>query len=611
LNKVQFERIALFHGTRVVQGSANDGKVRIGCGSGFWGDTPTAVAQLVNQGKLDFLVLDYLSEVTMSLLVAAQSKNPDLGWCPDFVQSVGPLLAQIKKQGLKVVTNAGGVNPTACMKMMLSVAEKSGTSIKIALVTGDDLLHAKDKITQDQCPNPSTITSANAYLGAGPITRALDLGADIVITGRCTDSALALGPLVHKFKWSWDNYNLMASGSLAGHLIECGAQSTGGIFTDWEKVPGWANNGFPIAVCEPNGNFLLTKPEGTGGLINHGTVAEQLLYEIGDPERYILPDAVCNFSRVELTEQKNGVFVTGAKGAKPTPYYKVGGTFQDGWKCTSVCPVIGPKAREKARKTADALLTRSRAIFKHLKLPDFTRVYTQVLGTEEAYGESARKENLESRDAVMWLAVQHVEKKALEIFAREIASAGTGMAPGLTAVIGGRPKAVPLLRFFSYLYPKDQMPVTIKTSDGHEESYQVEKIPDDNVGSCDSSKSKASDTHPPTGSNSYKLSDLAWTRSGDKGDHCNIGVIARDPSFYPFLLTQLTSDKVTKYFAHKFTSDNPTVHRYEVPGVLGLNFVLENSLGGGGIAALNPDPQGKGYGQMLADFKIENVPKLI
>ncbi|CAG7722174.1 unnamed protein product [Allacma fusca] len=583
--------------------------VRIGCASGFWGDTPTAVSQLVNHGKLDFLVLDYLSEITMSLLVAAQRKSKDLGWCPDFAHSVGPLLGQIKRQGIKVVSNAGGINSIACMQTMSSIAKKSGVDIKIAVVLGDDVFHLRDTVTKEHCPDPTSITSMNAYLGAAPIRRALDLGADIVICGRCTDSALALGPLVHSFDWAWDDFDLISAGSLAGHLIECGAQATGGICTEWESVPGWENNGFPIAICDRSGKSIITKPDGTGGLVNRCTVAEQLLYEIHDPTAYVLPDSVCDLSHVQIAEQTNGVLVTGVRGLPPTDFYKIGGTYQDGWKCTTVSPVIGPKAADKALKTAEAIVARCRGIYKHLKMADFTSVYTHVLGTEQAYGEYARKAARDTREAVSWISVQHQDRNALEIFAREVASAGTGMAPGLTTIVGGRPKPSPVLKFFSYLQPKHELQITIKTSDGHEEVLEPTKIPTSSLEDLklkSSISSQVSDAEFP--SYSYKLSELAWTRSGDKGDSCNIGVIAKDPSSYPLLLASLTEDKVAKYFAHKSSPGKSLIcKRYEVPGVHGLNFVLENSLGGGGIASLNCDPQGKAYGQMLLDMQVEKA----
>ncbi|XP_026009729.1 uncharacterized protein LOC113013212 isoform X2 [Astatotilapia calliptera] len=284
--------------------------VRIGCASGFWGDTATSVPQLIYSGKLDFLVFDYLSEITMSLLTAAKTKMPNLGYAPDFVQvALAPFINDIHRKGIRVVSNAGGVNPLACAEAIQEVTKKAGLELKVAVVTGDDLMPHRSSLSDVKMPDgsgrqqlPKTLHSMNAYLGAAPIRRCLDLGADIVVTGRCVDSAVALGPLMHAFGWERNDYDLLAAGSLAGHLIECGAQSTGGIFTDWHKVPDWDNMGFPVVECSSDGSFVLSKPPKTGGLVSFGTVAEQLVYEIGDPRRYLLPDVICDFSQVVIQE---------------------------------------------------------------------------------------------------------------------------------------------------------------------------------------------------------------------------------------------------------------------------------------------------------------------
>ncbi|KAH3854592.1 hypothetical protein DPMN_097137 [Dreissena polymorpha] len=307
--------------------------VRIGCASGFWGDTMTSTPQLLHKGKIDYLVLDYLSEITMSLLAAMKRKDNAAGYTPDFVQTViSPHIKIIQKKGVKVIANAGGVNPTACALALKAICEQANVHLNIAVVSGDDLMdQAADLLNSgvtemySGITMPKTVTSINAYFGAGPIARALDLGADIVVTGRCVDSALVLGPLLHKFKWSFDDFERFSQASLAGHLIECGAQVTGGIFTDWHTVPDWSNIGFPIVECAADGSFVVTKPPGTGGLVSKGTVSEQLLYEIGDPACYELPDVNADFSQVTLEEVKgvqDAVFVTGAKGMPPSSKYK-------------------------------------------------------------------------------------------------------------------------------------------------------------------------------------------------------------------------------------------------------------------------------------------------
>ncbi|XP_028407686.1 uncharacterized protein LOC114530279 [Dendronephthya gigantea] len=600
---------------------------RIGCASGFWGDSPSAAPQLVHGGNIDFLVFDYLSEITMSLLALAQRKMPEHGYCPDFVRFVmAPLLKDIKRKGIRVVSNAGGINPHACAKAIHEVAKKSGMEdLKIAVITGDNLIGKIDQNTLNGVkemdsgqPLPEQIHSMNAYIGAFPIARALDNGADVVITGRCVDSALALGPLVHTFEWRQDNFDLLASGSLAGHLIECGAQSTGGILTDWQTSPDWDNIGYPIVECASDGKFIVTKPPNTGGIVTTSTVAEQLVYEIGDPQNYILPDVTCDFSRVKIEpivgseEDKNqAVVVTGATGKPPPNTYKVSATYSDGFRATAVCPVGGPNAGAKARRVAESIIKRTRKIFKLRGFDDYTRTHIQVLGSEETYGDHARRNFVEdTREGVLWLAVHHQDQKALGIFSMEVASAGTGMAPGLTGIVGGRPKPTPVLKLFSFLYPKDEVTLQL-----HVDEELIETLPKPLIHEQpkEEERTESSTEDLPHGACTFPLSALAHTRSGDKGNSVNIGVIARHPSYLPFIRAALTPEAVQDYFKHLFEESDLKrcqVYRYELPGINALNFVLKNSLGGGGVASLRSDPQGKALGQMLLDFKISNVPDI-
>ncbi|XP_023821781.1 uncharacterized protein LOC101171779 [Oryzias latipes] len=606
---------------RACSGSA--GTVRIGCASGFWGDTATSVPQLIFGGRLDFLVFDYLSEITMSLLTAARTKAPNLGYAPDFVHAaLAPFINDIHRKGIRIVSNAGGVNPLACAEAIREVVKKAGLNLKVAVVTGDDLMPRRGRMAEVQMadgegmqPLPRTLHSMNAYLGAQPIRRCLDLGADVVVTGRCVDSAVALGPLMHAFGWSRSDYDLLAAGSLAGHLIECGAQSTGGIFTDWHRVPDWDVMGFPVVECSPDGSFVLSKPPNTGGLVSFGTVAEQLVYEIGDPRRYLLPDVTCDFSQVVLQEvsgtEGGAVSVRGARGFPPPNDYKVCATYLDGFRATAVCPVGGPRAAEKARRTADSLIKRTRRLFQLLNLDDFSAVNVQILGAEDTYGHNAR--NKESREAVIWMSVHHKQKKALEVFSREIASAGTGMAPGLTGIVGGRPKVSPVLKPFFFLQPKSQLTVDIHLGGKLVESL-TEAEPDTPVRdeAPPTSAEDTPDTELPSGPHSYRLEELAFTRSGDKGDSANIGVVARHPLFFPYLKQHLTPAVVHEYFSHLIEPGHHSaaVTRYTLPGIHALNFVLRRSLGGGGVASLRSDPQGKAYGQMLLDLRLSGLPDL-
>ncbi|XP_077156161.1 uncharacterized protein LOC143819020 [Paroedura picta] len=601
--------------------------VRVGCASGFWGDTAASVPQLLYGGKLDFLVFDYLSEITMSLLTAAKAKSPDLGYTPDFVlTAMAPYIKDIHKKGVRVVSNAGGINPLSCAAALQQVAKKADVDMKIAVVTGDDLISEVNNIkkTVQEVENgrlfPESIHSMNAYLGARPISRALDLGADIVVTGRCVDSSLVLGPLIHSFGWRREEFDLLAAGSLAGHLIECGAQCTGGIFTDWHSVPDWHNIGFPIVECSSDGSFIVSKPPNTGGLLSFGTVAEQLVYEIGNPKEYLLPDVTCDFSQVSVIEipgvDGGAVKVQGAWGSPPSSFYKVHATYPDGFRAIACCPVTGPKAVEKGKQTAESILERTRMMFSQLGYEDYSAVNIQILGSEETYGPHAKR-NIDGgpREAVIWLAVLHKQKKAVEIFSREIAPAGTGMAPGVTGIVGGRPKVSPVLKPFFFLYPKKNVKIYIFMNGQHVETFEEDLsfTSDAPVSPAPVLQTEDEFKDLPSGPHAYRLEDLAYTRSGDKGNSANIGVIARHPLYYPYLKKTLTAQAVERYFHHLLEREDPgenLVIRYELPGIHGLNFVLKNSLGGGGIASLRSDPQGKAFGQMLLDFQIKNVPNL-
>lgn len=600
------------------------GPVRVGCASGFWGDTAASVPQLVYSGKLDFLVFDYLSEITMSLLATAKVKYPDLGYTPDFVvTAMAPYIKDILKKGIRVVSNAGGVNPLACAAALQQVAKKADVDLKIAVVTGDDLMGEINTI-KEAIPEVASVSenihSMNVYLGARPIARALDLGADVVVTGRCVDSSLVLGPLIHSFGWQRDAFNLLAAGSLAGHLIECGAQCTGGIFTDWHTVPDWHNIGFPIVECSSDGSFIISKPPNTGGLISFGTVAEQLIYEIGNPKEYLLPDVTCDFSDVSITEisgiEGGAVKVQGARGLRPSTFYKVNAAYLDGFRATACCPVGGPKAVEKGRRTAESILERTRMMFSQLGYEDYSAVNMEILGSEEMYGPHAKRNILDGgpREVVIWLAVLHKQKKAVEIFSREIAPAGTGMAPGLTGIVGGRPKVSPVLKPFFFLYPKKNVKIDIFMNGHHVETFEEDlSFTSDAIVLPDVLQTQDELKDLPNGPHTYRLEDLAYTRSGDKGNSANIGVIARHPLCFPYLKKALTAQAVESYFQHLLERKQPEenlVTRYELPGIHGLNFVLKNSLGGGGTASLRSDPQGKAFGQILLDFQIKNIPDL-
>ncbi len=588
--------------------------IRIGGASGFWGDSSVAVPQLVRRGNVDYISFDYLAELTMSILTAARAKDAAAGWARDFVDvALEGMLPEIVERNIRLLSNAGGINPRACAAALAQAAADAGVSLRIAVVEGDDV---RDRIPPGT-ELPRAPLSANAYLGAFPIAAALDRGAQVVITGRCVDSALPLGAMIHAFGWSPRDWDKLAAGSLAGHLLECGAQATGGLFTDWERVERWDDIGYPIAECEPDGSFTITKAPGTGGLVEPATVAEQLLYEIGDPTAYLLPDVVCDFSHVTmLAGGDDRVRVAGARGRPATDTYKVSTTYVDGFRCVGTLVIVGIDAARKAERTAQAILARTRRIFEERGLPDYTATNIEVIGAEHSYGPHARA--AAAREVMMRLSVDHTNRRALDIFAREIAPAGTSWSPGTTGAGGGRPKPVPLVKFASFLLPKDVVTVEVdiegertvvpiapgthdEATTAQDETAALSAAPPQNG----APKPQADATRPNGSSGEtarVPLVRLAYARSGDKGDMSNIGVIARRPEFVAPLRAQLTPARVAEYFAHLVSGN---VRRYELPGIGAFNFTLEGALGGGGMASMRIDPLGKGFAQMLLDLPIE------
>ncbi|MEQ8898701.1 MAG: acyclic terpene utilization AtuA family protein [Roseovarius sp.] len=573
--------------------------VRIGCGAGFWGDTPEGARQLIERGALDYMILDYLAEITMSILARMKAKDPAAGYATDFVTHVaGPLAQKIAESGVRIVTNAGGLNPAACRDALEAAFEAKGVSRKIALVLGDDLSDMADSLRAADlremasgAPLPDRLSSINAYLGALPIAEALADGADIVITGRVTDSALALGPLIHEFGWRDTDHDLLAAGSLAGHVLECGTQATGGIVTDWQDVPGWNDMGFPIAICARDGSFELTRPEGTGGRITPLNVAEQITYEIGDPAAYVLPDVTCDFSQVTVEQAgPDRVRVSGARGHAPTGRYKVCATYADGYRATATMTISGPQAGARAQATGEAILSRVARLSSEAGFAPFDETLVEVLGTGAAFGHDPRESA--ATEVVLRLSARHADKGALGLFGREIYPAATAMAQGITGFAGGRPAPQPVIRLFSTLIDKDAIDIEIDL-DGTRRPVIVRR----GNATAPATQAPATASPAPTGpTETLPLIALACARSGDKGDIANIGLLARDPAFLPVLRREVTADRVKAHFAH--FAHGP-VTRYDWPGLHGFNFVMERALGGGGIASLRNDPQGKGYAQAL------------
>ena len=582
--------------------------VRIGGASGFWGDSMDGARQLVASRDIDYLVFDYLAETTMAILAAARLKKPEMGYATDFVEiAMRNVLTQALQDGVKIVANAGGMNPRGCAHALNALAASLGLAPKIAVVEGDDVASLLPRLreagVQDMFSGaamPANCLSANAYLGAFPIAQALKAGADIVITGRGVDSAVTLGPLIHEFGWTPGEFDKLAGGSLAGHIIECGCQATGGLHTDWEDVPDWPGIGYPIVRCTTEGHFSVTKPKGTGGLIRAAAVAEQMLYEIGDPGAYALPDVVCDFRRVTMTQvDEETVHVTGAHGRAPSDRYKVSATALNGYRCAGTMVIVGIDAAAKALRTGEAVVARVRRLFREAGIADFTAVKVELLGAETLYGPNAR--TAKTREAMVRIVADHRDKKALELFAREISPSGTSWSPGTTGPGAGRPSSSPQISQFSFLLPKAQVPVTIRFG---EEKIEVPRAAlfgppptPDRVSDPNLWVDPPGETLVP-----IRLVKLAWARSGDKGDISNIGLIARKPEWLPLIWARVTPDVVRGYFAHLMSGE---VERFPLPGIHAVNYLLHSALAGGGPASTRWDPLGKGMAQMLLDLEIE------
>jgi hypothetical protein len=589
--------------------------IRIAGASGFWGDAVRATPQLLKDENVDFIVYDYLAEITMSIMARARAKDPDAGYALDFVSAaMKPNLKEIARQGVRVVSNAGGVNPQACANALRVVIADLGLSLKVACILGDDMIGQRDKVAAHgykemfsgaDFPEVEKVASINAYLGAFPVARALKEGADIVVTGRCVDSAVTLGACIDAFGWSRDDLDQLAMGSLAGHILECGPQATGGNFTDWELSNNLENIGYPITAIKADGSFVCSKPEGTGGLISVGTIAEQMVYEIGDPQAYILPDVVCDFSNVTLTEVgENLIEVTGATGLPAPDTYKVCSTYADQFRGGTTMTFYGFDADKKANKLAAAIFTASRRTLKMFGLDDYSETSVELIGAESQYGANTAVANC--RELSMKIAVKHADPAGISVLLKECVGLGLATPPGLSGFAGARPKPSPVVRLFSFALPKGNMPIQIEFDGTYIDCP-------DTLGTA-LNRDQIIRPQPPakipdTDRVEVPLIKLALARSGDKGNKANVGVIARDPEYLPYIYAALTEQVVAERFAH-FLPEGAAqqsacyVERYLMPGSNAINFLIHDVLGGGGMASIRNDAQGKGFGQLMLDAPI-------
>ncbi|MCC5925231.1 MAG: DUF1446 domain-containing protein [Bacteroidetes bacterium] len=442
-----------------------DKTIKIASGQGFWGDLPVAPVEQVRNGDIDYLMMDYLAEVTMSIMQKQKMRNPALGYARDFVEVVKELLPEITSNKVRIVSNAGGVNPQACAKAILELAKQTGKSIRVAVVDGDDileqitsLLHAGYKLDNMETGESvetvqEALLSANVYFGAQPIVEALEGGAQVVITGRVTDTGLCLAPMIHEFGWSFDDFDKMAAGTVAGHILECGAQSSGGNFTDWQHVPDFVNIGFPIVEASADGSFVVTKHENSGGLVHSMTVKEQLLYEIGNPQLYITPDCVADFSSVMVKDVgANRVQVSNIKGQPATPFYKVSASYLDGYKITGSLTYCWPDALVKAVKAKEILCQRAKKL--NIQLNSIHSDFIGYNGCDEK-NIVVNSDTSELDEVQLRFSATSNNDKDLNRLGMEVAPLILTGPSGVTGFAGGRPKASEIVAYWPALLRKE------------------------------------------------------------------------------------------------------------------------------------------------------------
>ncbi len=448
-------------------------RIRIANGQGFWGDSVDAPVRLIEEGPLDYLTLDYLAEVTMSILQKQKRRDPARGYATDFVQLIDRVLPALRAKGVKVVANAGGVNPSACRQALIEVAkEHRARGLKIGTVTGDDILGRMEQLIDsgvrfenmdDGRPISEVldrIVSANVYIDSFAIAEALVQGADIVISGRTTDPGLVLSPLIAEYGWKQDAWSLLAAGTVGGHVVECGAQCTGGNFSRWWEVAGWDNLGYPVLEFEENGEFVVTKHEGTGGLVSVDTVSEQLLYEMGNPKAYLTPDCVVDFTSIRLAgDGKDRVRVSGIRGSEATGTFKVSIAYLEGYKATGQLTVSGPDAVAKAKVCADALWGR-------LRRAGFTydKTITELVGLDSCHGPIPGPPP-KVHEVVLRVGVKDGDRTKVDRFGKELAPLVTSGPPGITGFAGGRPKATEVLGYWPTLIPKDRIVTRVEVEE--------------------------------------------------------------------------------------------------------------------------------------------------
>jgi hypothetical protein len=594
--------------------------IRIANAGGYWGDDPHALRRQVRGPlALDYISIDYLAEVTMSILQKQRAKDPSAGYARDFVAQIAPLLGEILAKGIRIITNAGGVNPSACAEALAAAARAQGLALRIAVVEGDDLAPRMPALMAEGvdfrnletgaafAPHAGQVLAANAYFGAMPVAAALESEPHIVVCGRVTDTGITLAPLIHAFGWGPTDYPKLAAGIIAGHIIECGAQATGGNFTDWGKVPSFIDLGFPIVECAADGSFTVTKHPGSGGLVTCATVREQLLYEMGEPRSYLTPDVVADFASVRLdADGPDRVRVSGVQGRPPTELLKVSIAYADGFKASGALIVSGPDARAKADLFARVFWQRLQA---ELELAGLSRLESTCT---ERVGDDATHRGLtpahRASEILLRLSARAPHPEGLEVF-RKLLPSMILSGPAGVAVTGGAPAISEVVSYWPALLPRRLALPAVRVL---EERGTGRLEPVLATGPLPWPATPGPAPAPPLDDPEpafaaagptvrVPLMRIAHARSGDKGDTANIGLIGRSGACYAWMREHITAQEVKGWFREHCLG---RVERHPVPRLWALNFLLEEALGGGGTMSLFLDAQGKTLAQALLRCEV-------
>ncbi len=590
--------------------------IRIGNAGGYWGDDLDALRRQLTGGKLDYITMDFLAEITMSILRKQQLKNPELGYARDFVTQLETCLPIIAETGVKVITNAGGINPAGLGRKIQAMVRKRGLSLKVGVVYGDDICSRLDELAAAGesftnmengakfGPVKDRVIAANVYLGAEPVVAALAEGCDIVVTGRVTDTGITLAPMIHEFGWSMEDWDLMAAGIVAGHIIECGAQASGGNLTDWREVKSFRDIGYPIIEMAPDGTFTVTKHKKTGGKVCAKSVKEQLVYEMGDPGQYISPDGVAFFDTIQVKELgPDRVGVSGVRGGPAPERFKVSMAYEDGWKADGEVLVCGPDVRDKAKVIAD--------VFWRKTGHKFAKTNTALVGAGSIWPPQLAQ--CDPDEIYLRFGVCDPDPAKIEDFAKALPALILAGPSGMAVSTRGRPRAQQVVAYWPALIRRDRVAAEVRTfaADGAETQLRIEFPVRGEVGEPVSSgiKPRALSRKPAAGAlRTVQLRRLCYARSGDKGDTSNIGVLARSPRIYEWLAGYLTAARVKKFFGPMVKGP---VTRHRLDNLEGLNFLLEGALGGGGTTSLLVDPQGKTLSQALLQMEVQVPSSLL